>query len=404
MGGKVLLLGMGMQGSAALYDLVKSEAVDYITVVDNKTDLDEKLRNYDNVKGISLDIENDQKDLINLMENADVVVELLPAKFTFPVAKMAVQVGKNLVSAMYFNDPGEEDPVKVQERRQDINALDNLAKEKGIIMLSEFGMDPGLDLIIGKKAIEEFDEVVDFYSYGAGFPEFSCANNPLKYKFTWSITGVLMSYLRPAVIIKNGNIMEIAAREIFAEKNRHYLQIDELGDALESYPNGNSVHYAELLGIKNSVQNMARFTCRWPGHGDFWERMARCGFLDRKPISVGKLQISPLEFCAALLGGQKQFYYGPQERDVALIRVDVRGIKDGKEQRVIYQVIDYRDLDTGLTAMSRTTGFTASIGAQLILKGKITKKGLLTPLDIPYGMVEDEISMRGIKVEKNISN
>ncbi|AYO29702.1 hypothetical protein D2962_02965 [Biomaibacter acetigenes] len=54
--------------------------------------------------------------------------------------------------------------------------------------------------------------------------------------------------------------------------------------------------------------------------------------------------------------------------------------------------------------MSRTTGFTASIGAQLILKGKITKKGLLTPLDIPYGMVEDEISMRGIKIEKNISN
>lgn len=164
-----------------------------------------------------LDIAKQKQEVTNLMKDADVVVDLLPARFTFSIVNMAAKVGVNLVSAMYFNDPAEEDPIKIKQRQDALKEIDKLAAEKGIILLSEFGMDPGLDLILGKKALEEFDEVHEFYSYGAGFPEISAATNPIKYKFTWSIIGVMLSYLRPAVVIKDGKAVEVPAREMFAE-------------------------------------------------------------------------------------------------------------------------------------------------------------------------------------------
>ena len=320
------------------------------------------------------------------MGETDVVVALLPSKYTIQALQMTVEASVHHVSANYFNAKGEEN-------RKELKRLNDIAKGKGLMLLSEFGMDPGLDLIMAKKAVEEFDEVYEFKSYGAGFPELSAANNPIKYKFTWSVVGVMLSYFREATVIKDGKSLFIPAHEMFAPENRHMLEIEELGGRLECFPNGNAEHYAELMGVRGTVRNMGRYICRWQGHGDFWETMAKSGFLNSEPIEVGGNKVVPLEFCAALFGSQKQFYYSELERDVALIRVDVKGSKNGKEKRVIYQLIDYRDLDTGFTAMARTTGFTASLGAQLILRGKIDKKGIVTPLDLDFDViVEDKTS------------
>lgn len=404
MGGKVLLLGFGMQGKAAFYDLLNCKDVKSITVVDTNPNLET------DVKKIGKDINKDifakvlsivdnEDEVFNIMRRSDVVIDLLPAKFTFKAIKMAVEAGVSLSSAMYFNDAGEEDPVKIKQRNDDLENLDKAAKEKGITLLSEFGLDPGLDLVIGKKALAEFDEVHDFYSYGAGFPEKEAANNPLKYKFTWSIAGVMLSYLRPAVIIKDGKNVNIPASEMFAKENMHHLNIDELCGTLECFPNGNAAHYAEIMGIKDSVKNMGRYICRWDGIGVYWEKMAKCGFLNKEPIEVNGVNVVPYEFCASLLGGQKQFFYSENERDVGLIRMDVKGLKDGKEKHVVYQAIDYRDLETGFTAMSRTTGFTTAVGAELILQERISKKGIISPLDVEYEYVYDAMCKRGIEIK-----
>ena len=401
MTGNVLLLGFGMQGRAAFYDLLGSDSVKAITVVDANPNLENEVKKFNttkNVKVLVLSISNDEDMIFNLMKEADVVVELLPGKFAFKAAKMAAEAGVNLVSAMYFKDASEEDPVKINQRANDLNEISEMAKKKGITLLSEFGMDPGLDLIVGKRALADLDEVHDFHSYGAGFPELSSANNPIKYKFTWSIEGVMLSYLRPAIVIKDSKNIEIPAIEMFEEKNMHLLNIEELGGTLECFPNGNSAHYAELMGIKDTIRNMGRYICRWDGHSAFWEKMAKSGFLSKEPIEVNGAKVAPYEFCAALLGGQKQFFYSENERDVALIRMDVKGLKDGKEKHVIYQVIDYRDLDSGFTAMSRTTGFTTAIGAELILDGKINSKGIVNPLDIEFDCMYDAMLKRGLKI------
>jgi len=127
--------------------------------------------------------------------------------------------------------------------------------------------------------------------------------------------------------------------------------------------------------------------------------MAQLHFLDEAPIQVGSVKVSPRAFMVALL--EPQLQYGSKERDAVFIHIEVRGIKKGKGTHLIYELIDKRDLKTGLMAMQRTVGFAASIGAQMILRGDIHRKGLLSPLnDVPYEIFEKELRRRNIKITR----
>lgn len=395
----VLLLGLGMQGKAALYDLVNHSDAYHITVVDSRPDLEAYLTRYPSgrVTGRKIDVA-DEADLSTLMKNVDVVVEALPAPFALSTARTAAKLGANLVNSMYCISPQESDEEKIQILKETMHEIDREAKAKKVTILPEFGLDPGIDLVLGAKALSEMDEISDFFSYGAGFPTLGAANNPLKYKFSWSAIGVMRAYLRPAKIISKGQIVKIEAKEIFAKENIHLLELEEIGVPLECYPNGNSVYYAEIFGLRNSVQEMGRYACRLPGHCAFWEVMAKCGFLNEDPIKVGETLISPVQFTASLLGGQSQFQYADNEQDVTLIRVDVRGKRKGKRRRIIYQLIDRRDLETGFTSMQRTVGFTMSLGAQLIMEDRLKKTGLLSPIDVPYDLVVQGLEKHGMQI------
>ncbi|MFQ5706705.1 MAG: saccharopine dehydrogenase family protein [bacterium] len=396
----IVLLGLGMQGKAALYDLVKNRG-SQIIVADNSPGLEGDLRRYpvDRVSSRRIDA-TDEAELASLMRHADVVIDSLPGAFALPIQKLAAKLGVSLVSSMYSINPGEQDAEKIRTLQEELHQVDRKAKEKGAIILTEFGMDPGIDLVLGAQALSEIDEVQEFYSYGAGFPALDAANNPIKYKFSWSVIGVMRSYLRPARLISKGKVVDIEAKEMFAQENKHILDLKEIGAPLECYPNGNSVKYAELFGLRETVREMARYTCRWPGHGAFWEMMAKGGFLDEKPIRVRDMSVSPVEFTASLLGSQQQFHYAKDEQDIALIRVDVRGLVRGKKTRVVYQLIDRRDLETGFTAMQRTVGFTMSLGAQLILKGRLKKPGLVSPIEVPFGLVVRGLKKHGMQISR----
>ena len=399
--GTVVLLGLGMQGKAALHDLVNNSAAAEIIVADNNPQMDSLLKDFPaaRVKAVSLDA-TDEPNLAALIRKADVVIESLPPQFALNVGRIAAREGINLVSSMYYLNPGEKDSGKIARIKEELCRINEIAKQNGATILTEFGMDPGIDLVVGARALGEFENVAEFYSYGAGFPTPEAANNPLKYKFTWSVSGVIRSYLRPGKVIRDGRVVEVQADEVFAEKNRHILEIDEIGSPLECYPNGNAEHYAELFGIRGTVQQMGRYACRLPGHCDFWEKMAKCGFLNDQPVSINGVPVSPVQFTAAVLGGQEQFYFTDQEQDMALIYIDVRGTMKGQRKQVTYQLIDRRDLETGLTSMQRTVGFTMSLGARLILEGKLHKPGLLLPMDVPYGLVVEGLESHGMVISR----
>lgn len=399
---RIVLLGYGMQGKACVYDLINHGKFDELIIVDcYEGFLDEvnSLEDY-RVKGCHLDGKELGK-IRDLLNTTKLVIELFPPHLTLTMVELAIDCNCHTITSSYINNPAYASQPDFNER---INLLDQKARQKGLIILEEFGMDPGIDLAMGQKVVELLDEVHALHSYGAGFPELQYANNPLKYKFTWSVIGVIRSHLRPARYLDNGSVREIDADAMFAPQNIHHLDVQGLGDTLECFYNGNATQYVDHFGINKTVKSMGRYICRWPGHGAFWEKMARCGFLSDQAIQVGDQLVQPAEFCASLLGNQEQFYYQKGERDVALLRVDGRGLIDGRPKQVVMQSIIYQDQHVGFSAMQQTVGFPMAIGSMMILDGKIEKRGRTMPMEVPLDLYFYELGKRDIHFITNIND
>lgn len=388
---RVLLLGVGMQGKAALHDLAESPLVSEIVAADKDiTALEAHLAAIgygQKARAEHLDVTNPEALDKLMAQQPAVVVDLLPVAHIDVVATAAVRHGIHLVNTCYTS------PVEA--------ALSGEARAKGLTILPEFGFDPGIDLVLLGEAARHLDKVSEFRGYGGGIPEPAAANNPLAYKLTWTFAGVLRSYRRPGRFIEDGEIVTVDDKEAFAPEKIHSLTIEGLGD-LEAFPNGDALKYTELLGWERSdLQRAGRFALRWPGHCAFWKKMVDLGFLDEGSIEVDGVAIDRRRYLAALI--EPQIQYEVDERDLAIIRIDLVGEKAGEKKRIVVQVVDRRDLKTGHSAMSRTVGYTASIGAQMILDGTIAMRGVLSPVhDVPYAAFVSALAKRGIRVDTEI--
>ena len=382
----ILLLGVGLQGKAALHDLVKSPSVTQVIAADaNYADLVAYVDTLktDKVTPVHLDV-TDNAQVSTQMKSVQAVIVLLPQQFRLEIARLAVENGVHFIETSYT----------LPEYRE----LGLKAEAQDVTLLPEFGLDPGIDLILAGRAIREFDEIHELHAYGTGVPEPEAANNPINYKISWTFAGVLNAYQRPARLLKNSQAIDLTPSEMFDTANVHMMDVEGLGN-MEAYYNGDAVKYLDIFQIKETVTDTGRYSLRWPGHSAFWKKLVELGFLKEEPIKVSGQEVSPRQFVHDLLSPQLQ--YQNNERDVAAVRIEVTGLKDGQRKRIIHQMIDRRDLDTGLLAMQRTVGFTASIGAQMILGGQIQKRGLLTPTrDIPSDIFIAELEKRGIKVQR----
>jgi len=399
---RVLLLGCGAQGRAALHDLAQGDDALHVVVADRVRGAGNALHGYAESRVESKVVDaTDESAVAALMREADVVVEALPGPFALPMARLAVHCGVSLVSSMYLRDPQELDEARIAATEHAIHELDEMARSKGLVILPEFGLDPGLDLILGARALAEFDEVEEFHSYGAGLPGAAARDNALGYRFSWSPIGVMRSYRRPARLITGGAAVVIDAAALFEPGRHHLVDVPEIGVPLECYPNGDAVHYAELFGVRATVREMARYTGRYQGHCAFWHAMVQSGFLGSAPVDVNGAAVAPIDFTAALLSSQPQFQYGKDDEDLTWIRVDVRGRRGGKRLRVVHDLVDRRDFATGLTSMQRTVGFTLARGARLILTGLLGRPGLRTPIEVPYDLVFPALERHGIRVTRS---
>ena len=309
-----------------------------------------------------------------------------PPQFGYRLAQIALEFGIPFVSSSYAGE---------------IAGLDGEARRRGVVILPEMGMDPGIDLILARAAIDELDTVYGLYSYGTGLPEPDCAgDNPLGYKITWTFEGVLKSYCRPARFLKDGEEVRLPGEDIFMEEHGHMVEMTGLGP-LEAYPNGDAIHFIEAFDLGPGIRDMGRFALRYPGHRRFWLTMSRLGFLDDTPVTIDGASVSPRRFLVHHLTPRLQF--GDRERDVAALRVKAWGVKDGRDVSVTHDLADYRDPDTGLFAMNRMVGFTTSIGVQMILSGVITTPGVLSPArHVPPGLFLEQLEARGMRGERRV--
>ena len=387
---RILVLGgAGLQGKAVLYDLSRSRQVKEVVCADMnlaplspfKTFLD-----MDRIRLRHVDA-TDKNALVSLMsEGFDVVIDVLPAAFLGKVAEAAIEAKVHLVNTMY--------------RHQLPAGFHEKALERGVSIMPESGLDPGIDLILCGSGMSQLDEVTELHSYCGGIPEPKAATNPLKYKISWTWQGVLSFYTMPARIIQDGQVIDVSPEDLHSEPWIKTTDVPGVGE-VELILNGDAVTFAEAMGLSRTLRNTTRCTMRWPGHAALWKALIDLNFLSDEPVTGFPFEITPRRFMENHLEPQLQYKEG--ERDWVVLRTIVAGKKGGKAMKFTYDMLDMRDLETGLFAMNRTVGYTASIVAQMIAGGEIKAKGLLTAIrDVPCTRFMNEIRKRGIRITERV--
>ena len=387
---RVLVLGAaGMQGRVAVWDLLRSEPVREVIAVDLRPgglrSLSTNQTSAPQLKLVELDAA-DPAELAALLaaSRPDVVIDLLPSRLLGQVAKAAIGAGCNLVNTMY----GHQLPAEIGAA----------AAAAGVTIVPEAGLDPGIDLVLCGHGANQLDTVTELHSWCGGIPTPDAADNPLKYRVSWSWEGVLDSYARPAVIVRDGEVIGIPAEDQHAKQWVGTVDFPGVG-RLEVIPNGDALVFTDLLGVTATVRDTTRGTYRWPGHSAFWRALTELGFLSDEPVPGLSGGVSPREFLNKHLA--PRLGYGPYQRDMVVMRVVVGGLRSGRRLRLVYELVDRRDLSTGFTAMSRTVGFAASIVAQMVAGGEVHGAGLLTAVrDIPPRPFLDRLGRRGITVRE----
>jgi saccharopine dehydrogenase-like NADP-dependent oxidoreductase len=381
-----VLGGLGLQGRAALVDLARSDRVREVVCADNHLNGWDRLAaiaDVSKIRPVMVDGASTQALAAFFRQGFDAVIDLLPLPFMVNAFEAAVDAGVPLVSTNYGRP---------------IRHLHEAALAAGVSLMPECGLDPGIDLVICGQAVRRFDELHVLNSYCGGLPEKKACTNPLNYKISWNFDMVLRSQKRASVFIRDGSRLEVPAEEQHETEMIHTIGFPGLGE-LEAVPNGDAVFYTDLLGVTPSIREAGRYALRWPGWCSFWRPLKRLGMLSDEPVAGLDLTLTPHQFMVKLL--EPRLQYQPDEKDlVAMVNV-FEGKKGGRLQTLTTSLLIERDLASGLYGMSLGVGYPASIVAQMIAGGEITKKGVLNPaLDVPYAPFMAELERRGIIVQE----
>jgi saccharopine dehydrogenase-like NADP-dependent oxidoreductase len=242
----------------------------------------------------------------------------------------------------------------------------------------------------------KFSELHLVNSYCGGIPEARAANNPLKYKVSWNWEGVLSSSKRDARAILDGKVVDIPGAMQHDPVHIHSVDFPGLG-ALEAIPNGNAVFFTDLIGVTETIRETGRYALRWPGWSAFWHPLKQLGFLNETPVPGLPEEATPYRMLVNLLGPQLQ--YGDEEKDLVAMLNVFEGLADNTSMRMTTVLLIERDLDTGLMAMAKGVGYPASIVAQMLVRGDITARGVLTPTrHVPVLPFIEQLGARGIRV------
>jgi len=433
----VLVLGAGLVARPLVnYLLDRPEFT--VVVADVEPARAEKLvAGHPRGRAIPLDIA-DRNALAAAIGGADLAVSMVPYTFHPIVAELAIELGRHMVTASYAGPA--------------MKAFDARAKEKGVILLNELGLDPGIDHMEAMRIIHEVHEsggrVLAFTSWCGGLPAPEANTNPFGYKFSWSPRGVLLASKNSARFLKDGRIVSIPAADLFAAPE--IIPIPGLGE-YEGYPNRDSVSYRETYGIPEA-QTVLRGTLRYAGWCETLRKMVELGLLDetakdragatflglmselsqaapdadvraavaaRLGLGRDSAVLSRLDWLGLFEGRPlplakgsafdnltalmvDKLAYAAGERDMIILQHEflVR-TPTGRNERIVTSLIDY-GVPGGDSSMSRTVGLPAAIGARLVLEGRIRAAGVQVPV-LPeiYEPILEELAALGVRfVEK----
>ncbi|MET2825408.1 saccharopine dehydrogenase family protein [Mesorhizobium shangrilense] len=381
-----VLGGLGLQGRAAIADLVASEGVEEVVCVDTVTDGAARLGGLTDLSRVRFVVPEGAiaSVLGNVLAEVDAAIDLLPQPLMREAVLAAIATGTPLVTTNYGKAIADLAPA---------------AEQAGVSIMTECGLDPGIDLVLYARAARQFDAITAIDSYCGGIPEPKAMAKPLCYKVSWNFDMVLVSQNRDSVMIEDGERVAVPAGQQHDNPFIHEIEVAGLGQ-LEAFPNGDALHYVEMLAAAKGLRRSGRYTLRWPGWSAFWAPLKELGFLSEDKVSG--IGASPREFLGRLLGPQLQ--YGPGEKDLCVMRNVFSGTQGGRAKTVTSDLIIERDLASGLFGMSLGVGYPASIVAQMLARREITTPGLLNPLlHVPDEPFFDALARRGIKVAETVA-
>ncbi len=378
---------------------------------------------------------DDTAALEKMVHSHDLTVSLLPYAYHVMVAKVCLKYKKNMVTTSYV--------------KPEMEALDPLAKEAGVILLNEIGVDPGIDHMSAMKVIHHIHHkrgrLLEFFSLTGALPAPEASGNPFRYKFSWSPKGVVMAGNNDGRFLVEGMEKYVPTEDLF--KENFTIRFPEVG-TLEVYPNRDSIQYIDIYGIPE-VRTIFRGTLRYPGWCRIMDSMKKMKLITydkidlrgksyaemvayligeqdatdiRKKVAaflgfpeddhvlealewlglfsdqpIGRDEDSPFEITSDLM--IEKMMLDPEERDmIAMQHSFLAEYPDGTREVIHSRMLDFGTPDTN-TAVARTVALPAAIAVHLILKGKIDVTGVYRPV-IPeiYNPVLKGLEETGIRL------
>ena len=442
---QVLVLGAGRSAPFLVHRLLDmAESSDwFVTVADlDRSAAEWLVAGHSRGAAIRFDV-NDAAMRDARISQADVVINMLAPAFQHLVAWDCLSHGTHMLSVSY--------------RDEAVRALDSDAQRRGVLILSELGLDPGIDHMSAMALLDRIrgdgSRVRAFRSYGSGVPAPGQDVNPLGYWVTWNPRNVVMSGARGAQYMENGRIRLVPHHRVF--RHTWPVEIEGLG-TMVAYPNRDSVSYGAVFGL-DEAETIVRATMRWPGWCETWDAVVRLGLpneslripdlCDRSAREVVEMLLpgngepsadsfevesrvasllgipvdgdvirnlrwlglfssdplecegrTPAEMMIHLLRTRLSIPAGGRDMVVLRHELDVIG-RDGKEELITSTMAT--EGAAGFTAMSRTVGLPTALATQLLLEGELTLTGSLIPTHpAVYGPILTALEAEGLLFEE----
>jgi len=375
---KAIVLGAGMMGRAIAYDLCKHSNFDSIAIADkDKKTISSAEKFLKDIDFLKLDVEK-TSDVKKQFKEYDVAISAVPYKFNYTLAKTAVD------TKTHFLDLGGNNDVVEKER-----SLYKETKSNDVTIIPDCGLAPGLVSVITRDIVDQMDSVEYVKLRVGGLPENPVP--PLNYQIVFSPYGLINEYVEDAMILDHGKIIN---KKSMTELEM--LDFPKPFGKMEAFLTSGGCSTLPYT-YKNTIKYLDYKTIRYPGHCEKFKTMLDLGFAEEKKVSIGDQKVAPRDFFVELL----MKYLPTSGKDVVLLKALGNGKKDGKKIHLEYTMIDYYDDKNNITAMMRTTGYPASIIAQMIERNIIKKRGVFCCEEIvPCKQFFEELSKRNIQIKK----
>jgi len=379
---RMLVLGAGLQGSACAYDLLQNPDVNEVRLADlNISHIPDFLAPYSGKRLVPTHLDvRDKAAVLAVMRESDAVMSATPYYFNLDLARLAVEAGT------HFCDLGGNTEIVFQQKE-----LDAAAKAKGITVIPDCGLAPGMVNILAQHGIEQMDKVRSVKIYVGGLPQHP--EPPLNYQIVYSLEGVLDYYTTLSWVLRDGKRTRVKA-------------LSEIEDVSFAPPVGKLEAFHTAGGLstmafryEGRIPTMEYKTLRYPGHAHIMEAIRELGLLDLTPVDVKGMKVIPRDLFVSAVGPRLT---KPKGHDLVALRVTVEGSKDGKAKKVGWELLDYYDASHHISAMMRTTGYSLSITGQMQAVGEITPAGVHTPDEcVNATRYMAELAKRGVTIRES---